>query len=192
MTKNGEPLTLSAVVVPHICDPVHLQPISSFKNAHEHLPGLELADLGSVTGELEIDVLIGSDYYWRLVTGRVSRGVSGPTAVETQLGWVLSGPVEEALPETTTINFIATHTTHTLRVDTFTEQESLDAGLRRFWELNSLGILKNEQSVYGKFTQQISLKQGRYEVHLPWKVLTLPSLTTMSCAVSGWMDCLGG
>ena len=82
---------------------------------------------------------------------------------------MLSGPVEEALPETTTINFVATHTTHTLRVDTFTEPESLDAGLRRFWELNSLGILKNEQSVYEKFTQQISLKQGRYEVHLPWK-----------------------
>ena len=85
VTKNGEPLTLSAVVVPHICDPVRMQPISSFKNAYEHLSGLELADLGSVTGELEIDVLIGSDHYWRLVTGRVSRGVSGPTALETRL-----------------------------------------------------------------------------------------------------------
>ena len=67
------------------------------------------------------------------------------------------------------INFVATHTTHSLKVDTFAEQESLDAGLKRFWELDSLGILKNEQSVYEKFTQQISLKQGRYEVHLPWK-----------------------
>ena len=83
------------------------------------------------------------------------RGVSGPTAVETQLGLVLSGPVEEAPPETTMINFVATHTTHSLRVDTFTEQESLDAGLRRFWELDSLGILKNEQSVYEKFTQHL-------------------------------------
>ena len=35
--------------------------------------------------------------------------------------------------------------------------------------MDSLGILKNEQSVYEKFTQQISLKQGRCEVHLPWK-----------------------
>ena len=166
VTKNGEPVTLSAVVIPHICDPVRMQPISSFRNAYEHLSGLELADSGGITGELEIDILIGSDHYWRLVTGRVLRGVSGPTAVETRLGWVLSGPVEEAPPETMMINFVATHTTHSLRVDTFTEQESLDAGLRRFWELDSLGILKN---VYEKFTQQISLKQGRYEVHLPWK-----------------------
>ena len=73
VTKNGEPLTLSAVVIPHICDPVRMQPISSSKNAYEHLSGLELADSGSITGELEIDILIGSDHYWRLVTGRVLR-----------------------------------------------------------------------------------------------------------------------
>ena len=116
-----------------------MQPISSFKNAYEHLSGLELANSGSITGELGIDILlIGSDHYWRLVTGRVLREASGPTAVETQLGWVLSGPVEEMPPETTIINFVATHTTHSLRVDTFTEQESLDAGLRRFWMLDSL------------------------------------------------------
>ena len=111
VTKNGEPLTLSAVVIPHICDPVRMQPISSSKNAYEHLSGLELANSGSITGELEIDILIGSVHYWRLVTGRVLRGVSGPAAVETRLGWVLSGPVEET-PSETTINFVATHTTH--------------------------------------------------------------------------------
>ena len=35
VTKNGEPLTLSAVVIPHICDPVRMQLISSSKNAYE-------------------------------------------------------------------------------------------------------------------------------------------------------------
>ena len=109
-----------------------MQPISSSKNAYEHLSGLELANSGSITGELEIDILIGSDYYWRLVTGRVLRGVSEPAAVENRLRWVLSGPVEEMPFETTMINFVATHTTHSLKVDTFTEQESLDAGLKRF------------------------------------------------------------
>ena len=135
VTRNGEPLTLSTVVIPHICDSVHMQPISSFKNAYEHLSGLELANSGSITGELGIDILIGSDHYWRLVTGRVLREASGPTAVETQLGWVLSGPVEEMPHETMIIDFVATHT---FRVDTFTEQEGLDAGLRRFWVLDSL------------------------------------------------------
>ena len=82
-TNDGDPLILSVVVVPHICDPVRVQPISS---SQAHLSGLELADPGDITGDLEIDRLIGSDYYWRLVTGRVLKGDSGPTAVETRLG----------------------------------------------------------------------------------------------------------
>ena len=28
-----------------------------------------------------------------IVTGRICRGRSGPIAIETKLGWVLSGPV---------------------------------------------------------------------------------------------------
>lgn len=115
---------------------------------------------------MEIDILIGSDHYWEVVTGRIIRGASGPTAVETNFGWVLSGPEEGVAQEDTAINFTSTHT---LRVDAFTEQQSLEAGLKRFWVLESLGILKEEQSVYDTFTQQISFKQGRYEVHLPWK-----------------------
>ena len=41
---------------------------------------------------MPIDILIGSDYYWQLVTGSICRGTSGPVAVHTKLGWVLSGP----------------------------------------------------------------------------------------------------
>lgn len=67
------------------------------------------------------------------------------------------------------VSFVTTHSTHSLRVDAVTEDENLEAGLRRFWELESLGILKNEKSVHESFTQQISMKEGRYEVHLPWK-----------------------
>ena len=83
MNKTGKPLTLSPVVIPHICDPVCMQPISSFKSTYEHPLGLKLAYSVSVTGELEIDVLIGSDHYWRLVPGGVLREASGPVEVKT-------------------------------------------------------------------------------------------------------------
>ena len=162
LMKNSDPLILAAVVVPHICDAIPVPSITA-TGAYEHRSGLELADSGDV---LEIDILVGSDHYWEVVTGRIIRGASGPAAVETRLEWVLSGPVEGVTQESIAINFISTHT---LRVDAFTEQQSLEEGLRRFWELESLGILKDEQSVYGTFTRQISFKQGRYEVHLPWK-----------------------
>ena len=94
MTKDNSSLTLSPVVVPHISGPVPKQYITTSKDVYEHLAGLDLADSGDVTGELEIDILDGSDSYLKLVTGRVVRGSSGPTAVETRLGWVLSGPAE--------------------------------------------------------------------------------------------------
>ena len=48
------------------------------------------------------------------------KGDSGPTAVETRLGWVLSGPTE-VLQEDTTINFTSAHSSHVLRVDSVTE-----------------------------------------------------------------------
>ena len=83
----------------------------------------------------------------------------GPTAIETWFGWVLSGPAE-GLDEETVINFVSTHSNHMLRVDSATESESLDVGLRRFWELESLGILKEEHPVQQQFSQRISFKQG--------------------------------
>lgn len=41
--------------------------------------------------------------------------------------------------------------------------------LRSFWDLESLGIKAEEQSVYEQFTASIQFLDGRYEVPLPWK-----------------------
>lgn len=56
---------------------------------------LELADWVGQGSGLEVDVLIGSDYYWYLVTGSVvPKEYGGPTAIHTKLEWVLSGSLE--------------------------------------------------------------------------------------------------
>ena len=57
------------------------------KNMCDHLSDLHLA---------EVDILIGSDQYWRLVTREVRRGDGGLMATHRRLGWVLSGPVEDS------------------------------------------------------------------------------------------------
>lgn len=58
------------------------------------LLGLELADWADQTSQLEVDILLGADQYWNVVTGAVSHiPEGGPTAVHTKLGWVLSGPI---------------------------------------------------------------------------------------------------
>ncbi len=69
-------MPLSLYVVPTICEPLVGQPVSACIEHHPHLVGLELADCSASDSALPVDVLIGSDYYWALVTGSVCRGSS--------------------------------------------------------------------------------------------------------------------
>ena len=38
-------------------------------------------------------MLIGSDLYWSLLTGEMIKSSHGPVALDSQLGWILSGPI---------------------------------------------------------------------------------------------------
>ena len=90
--KGYPPMSLSLYVVPTICGPLVGQHITTcFENTRQFM-GLDFADYSDGRSSLEVDVLIGSDYYWDLVTGSVCRSEGGPTAIHTKLGWVLSGP----------------------------------------------------------------------------------------------------
>ena len=165
ITKGGETLKLTALVVPFICNPLTSQPINHARDHYDHLLEIDLADSAYIEDVLEVDMLIGSDFYWSLVTGRVRRGRNGPMAVHTKVGWILSGPVER---QEISVN-LTLAATHALRIDTLPVEQNLDDQLRRFWELESLGIMKEEPSVYDKFVQWISFDGQRYQVSLPWK-----------------------
>ena len=99
--KNGDDLKLVALVVPFICNPLTAQPISHSKDRYCHLLGLDLADSAEIDDVLDVDILIGSDSYWTLVTGRVLRGANGPMAIHSKVEWILSGPVDK---QETTVN----------------------------------------------------------------------------------------
>ena len=110
---------------------------------YEHLCGLEFADVSDGVTLKEIDLLIGSDYYWQLTTGRVIWGESGPVAVETRMGWVLSGPVS-------TTESCTLLTVHVMQFDS-QEEESLNDTMRAFWDLESMGVSSPSQSVQQEF-----------------------------------------
>lgn len=134
--------------------------------------GLDLADSADGTSRLPVDMLIGCDYYWDLVTGSICRTGAGPTAIHTKLGWVLSGP-------TLSSESLCTHTMtiHQLRVDCqVLDSEPLEEQLRAFWEIESLGISQqeNSESLYEQFTNSVSLQNGRYQMSLPWKEFHRP------------------
>ena len=121
---------------------------------------------------LSVDILIGADQYWNIANGEVKRGESGPVARNTRFGWTLSGPVENApLSDIHSVNLAATHV---LRIDTHRDKTDmqdmeLNEKLRAFWELESIGIRQEENSVLETFNEKITFKNQRYEVGLPWK-----------------------
>jgi hypothetical protein len=60
---------------------------------YQHIRGLDLANCSEIQDEHHgntVDVLIGSDHYWNFLYSETIRGDSGPVAVSSKYGWVLS------------------------------------------------------------------------------------------------------
>ena len=110
ITEQGDAIQLTAYVVPFICEPLQRQSITQASAVHEHLHGINLADYSTGGQDVTVDILVGSDQYWNLVTGTIKRGEEGPTAMHTRLGWVLSGPTRGRIDESQhTNNLVTTH-----------------------------------------------------------------------------------
>ena len=77
-----------------------------------HLENLDLAEQYTDKSELEISVLLGADQIWKVIKGEVRRGQTpdSPTAINKELGWVLSGPVGN-MPKTqlSSVNLTVTY-----------------------------------------------------------------------------------
>ena len=92
---DGLELYVNAFSVPIICSPISDQAVDLAVNTYPHLSGLSLADNSSSSNDVDIDILIGADFYWNFVSNESRRGEQpGPVALLTRLGWVLSGPIE--------------------------------------------------------------------------------------------------
>ena len=61
--------------------------------------------------------------------------------------------------------------THVLKISTevIENVDLLSRKVEKFWDLDTLGIADKEPSVYEKFVDDISFRDNRYEVHLPFK-----------------------
>jgi len=90
--RSGHQQEMELFVVLFICDPLMAQPVDMTAEEFSHLAQLDLADSHDSSSPLEVDVLIGSDLYWDILTGETIRGQCGPVDIGTRFGWVLSGP----------------------------------------------------------------------------------------------------
>ena len=99
--------------------------------------------------------------------GDVRKGWSGtPIATKSRLGWLLSGPVAGSKK-----------TEKTTAMLTVTKVESSHDPLKRFWELDAIGIgshqehqrTPEEEDSINQFNSSCGFDGERYEVGLPWK-----------------------
>ena len=117
----------------------------------------------------EIDVLLGSDYYWSLISGKIVKSSLNDNlvAMETKLGWVVSG----ALCGEGNRSYLSglVNSDHVIRIDCVSSSR-LDEEVSKFWDLDTVGIRPHEGSTYDDFYDTITRNaENRYEIQLPFK-----------------------
>ena len=157
--------SFSAIQVPMICPPLSRPPVPSSRL--QSLMDLELADNLLEGDKLSVDILCGLDVFWTLVRPGSARESDGVVALESVFGWVLSGVIDsdgstgEADPVCNQL---------------LTLGDLHESTLRSFWDLETIGIGPEEDSVENnpvlcqfEETVEFNDESGRYKVRLPWK-----------------------
>ena len=169
-SSNDEYVEISALNFPVICSPL---PKRIDVTKYPHLADLDLADSSAIDQD-SIDILIGSDYYWDIVTGESIRGEFGPTAINSKFGWLLSGPTDEQhVHENSNVvsNLIISGEP---LLNEANEVDGITNMLKLFRETESIGITDDIESatplpIEAKRNEEISFDGRHYEVALPWK-----------------------
>ena len=163
-TDIGGIIPIQVVIIPVIAMPQRNHMTTDIHN----LPYLKnpLAHPITSDDQLKISLLIGADHYWDIVEDKIVRG-SGPTAAKSKIGYLLSGPTTVPYPPPSEL------TATVLKTIVTTERE--DVTLEKFWNLESIGILPDEnEKEEREFVEEyqissIRLENGRYNAKLPWK-----------------------
>lgn len=165
-TESGEVIPITVLIVPSIAAPIQ-NLVSTAVYTMPHLQGLKLAHPVTSGKNFTISLLIGTDFYWSFVEDRIVRG-KGPTAQQSKLGYLLSGPLPTALSECTSSALLQFTSTVTM-------QEPKVPNIEQFWSIEAVGT---EASTSPDLTslqqyQQTSISQtseGIYIARFPWKI----------------------
>nr|XP_002167985.3 uncharacterized protein LOC100211061 [Hydra vulgaris] len=136
LTLKNSLIPITCFVKP-ICAPLTGQYIEESVDSFEHLKGISLADINVGCKSLEVDVLIGADYYWSFFNGKVIRANTGPVTLQSSVGYILSGNVNASSGKDCCV-----FSTHTLKVETefINEIPQFNDNIKKFWELENSGV----------------------------------------------------
>ena len=165
-TESGERIPISVLIVPFIAAPLQNSVRTSINN-FPHLQGLKLAHPVTNEDNFQISALIGADFYWTFVEDKVVRG-DGPTAQQSKLGYLLSGPIHQVSPQHSNTN--------AFHVAVMKLSIGKDTNIQEFWSLEAAGTSQqatqhtDETFLHSYQTANITQAQdGTYIAKFPWK-----------------------
>ena len=161
LRKGNHNQKIEAIVVEQICKPIYGQEKSSVLKGFSNAVIKNLADVVD-EDSVEIQILIGMDYYWDIVLGGTVRGSENLVAIETKFGYVLSGPNGSSCYQQSKTLF-----TNVLFTDM--GNQTLQQDVRRFWDLEAIGIKEQKEKSSETFEMDLEKRPDRYYVNLPWK-----------------------
>ena len=113
-------------------------------------------------------MLVGSDFFR---SNEVIQEGQGLVAINSKLGWLLSGPLNSFdFNHLTACNVIVSGDyTDSKATYEFEQPEQLEDIVRSFWMVEAVGILDDKAVPLNEFIPDSKFNEGRYEVQLPWK-----------------------
>ena len=149
-------------------------PAIQWSEIKDHWSHLKYIPFEKVSKRRPVDVLIGSDHpvYHQTLREVPGGHANDPIARQTNLGWVCFGPTLESDLQYKTHSH---HSTRTYR--TVVDLKETNELLRKFWELESLGIKDGDDQTWTpdeltavKIAEETqAIKDGKYEIGIPWK-----------------------
>merc|ERR1712055_1048304 len=154
ISRPGRRKAVNLVETDRICGPISREAVPPDILHSPYLRGLDLAEDYSCSSEDEIDVLIGLDSYWDLVSSKTRRKKDMPIAVDSILGWMLQANTSaEDLPAR-----CSEPTSLCASVINGTEMHNQ---LKKFWEIEEIGSHEEvkwtpeENKVHDKFVETL-------------------------------------
>ena len=178
MSTNKKEIPISCFVK-DICTPITSQNLSFAKREYAHLRNINLADSNIDNKNSNIDTLIGADFYWDIILDGFVRGNSGPVAINTKVGYVLSGPLTNSCNKNKNNSVMLTHVMK-VQAEIISENDSIVNDFSKVWsEENNLKNYLYEKDDY--FDNEFNFKEyinesstfdqlkKRYQVEFPFK-----------------------
>ena len=169
LNVNKPACDLECLETERICDPISRVAIDQWLQRIDALDLPLAEDPEELRGESwngEIDLLIGTEHYYEILTGETKRLSPQLMLVESIVGWLVHGVVGEAdRPDQAALMLLVKASQQEI-------EGAPEEMLKRIFDIDGLGGGKNQDEkdpAEEQFKNSLTTEEGRYCVTLPWK-----------------------